>query len=392
MGAILLDVILVIVLLGFLIIGLGRGLWATLGGALGFVVGLAAAFFAIPRVAEWVGEPVWRVVAVVAVAILLVIVGHAIGSAIGGRVGGLFRSPALRVFGSLIGGVLNLAVAAFAIAVLSFSLSAMGFPAVNQQLNQSRVVQTIDAGVPEPIEAWFAEVRSAVTASDIPEIAQLIAPNAAEAPSDTELSEAAESAAASVARVSGVAEQCGQSQTGSGFAVSDNRIVTNAHVLAGITAPTVEMPNGEVLPGRAVYFDPERDLAVLAVDSLESPSLEVSEPLSQGDSGYVMGYPAGGPFSAGAATVQGRDVSVVNNIYGGSPSELEVYQVNADVRQGNSGGPLVSQEGDVAGVVFARAVEGDSVGFAVTAAEAGEVLTSPESFTETVSTGQCVQR
>src|SRR5699024_6802503 len=158
------------------------------------------------------------------------------------------------------------------------------------------------------------------------------------------------------------------------------------------TEPSVEMPNGQVVSGRAVYFDTASDLALLAVEGLDTPPAPVSGPMSSGEQGYVMGYPAGGPFVAGPALVQARAISTVNNIYGGSTSDLEIYQLSADVRQGNSGGPLVDAEGNVAGIVFARAMEGGDVGFALTAAAAGDVLADAGSFTEPVSTGQCVDR
>ena len=392
MGVTLLDVILVIVLIGFLAVGLRKGLWVTVGGAAGFLVGAVAAFFAMPLVAEWVSDPVWRVVAVLAAAVVLVVAGHALGTTAGAEVQRLFRSPTLHTLGSLVGGLVNLVVAAFVIAALSFSVSAMGFPTINQHMKQSAVLQGINSVVPERTEAWFAQLRTAVMESDIPEIAQPLVPSSAELPDDVELTEAAEHSAAAVGRISGVAEHCGQSQTGTGFAISPTRVVTNAHVIAGVAEPSVEMASGEVVTGRTVYFDPAEDLAVLAVDPLDVPALEIGEPADAGATGYVMGFPAGGPFVAGPAIVQARDVSRINDIYGGSPSELEIYQLNADVRQGNSGGPLVDEQGRVIGVVFARAVEGSAVGFALTAQQAGEVLTDPESFTETVSTGQCVDR
>lgn len=391
MGSIALDVILVVVLLGFLIAGLRKGVWATLGGVFGFLVGATAAFFAIPLVASWVPDPLWRVVAVIAAAIVLVAAGHGLGSAAGAEVQRMFNSRAVRGLSSLVGGVVNVVVAMFVIALLSFSISAMGFPTVNQTMKQSTVLSTIDSAVPEQAESWFAQVRSAVLDSDIPEIAQLV-PEPAELPEDQDLNEAGLESAASVGRITGVAEQCGQSQSGSGFAASPTRVLTNAHVIAGVAEPAVEMPDGQVLTGRAVHFDPASDLALIAVDGLDVAPLDVSDGVDVGDSGYVMGYPAGGPFSAGSAVVQARDVSQVNNIYGSSPSSLEIFQLSADVRQGNSGGPLIDASGDVAGVVFARAVEGSNVGFAITADQAGDVLTDPDRYSETVSTGQCTDR
>lgn len=166
----LLDVILLLVLLGFVIGGLARGVWLTVGGAAGFLVGAAAAFFAMPLVAEWVAEPLWRIIAVIGCAIVLVVAGYALGTAAGREVQRMFRSPAVRAISSVIGGVLNLLVALVVIAALSFSVQAMGFPQVNQHINQSVVLQTIDDAVPESLESMFAEVRGTVVDSDIPQI------------------------------------------------------------------------------------------------------------------------------------------------------------------------------------------------------------------------------
>ncbi|RJN32570.1 MarP family serine protease [Nesterenkonia natronophila] len=388
----LLDIILVFVVLLFVLAGFARGVWATVGGAAGFLVGATAAFFAIPLVASWVPDSPWQVVAVIGCVLVLVVAGHALGSAAGAEVQRMFRSPAIRTVSALVGAVVNLAVAFLVIAALSFSVQAMGFPQVNQQMKQSTVLQGINAAMPDQVESVFADLRSTVMASDIPEIAQLLVPEAEEAPVTGELTEAASATVQSVARITGVAQQCGQSQFGSGVAVSPNRVMTNAHVVAGVSEPSVEMPDGQVATARVVHFDPGKDLALLAVDTLNAQPAEVGDAMDPNAEGFVMGYPSGGPFAAGPAVVQARDVSQVNNIYGASAADLEIYQLNADVRRGNSGGPLVDQDGNVAGIVFARALEGNAVGFAVTAEAAGEPLTDPDMFTETVSTGQCLDR
>lgn len=388
----LLDIILAFVVLMFVAAGFARGVWVTVGGAAGFLVGATAAFFAIPIVAAWVPDTPWRVVAVIGCAIVLVVAGHALGSAAGAEVQRMFRSPTLKTLSALVGAAVNLVVALIVIAALSFSVQAMGFPQVNQHIKQSTVIQGINAAMPDQVESMFADVRSTVMASDIPELAQLLVPEAEDAPETGELTEAASATAQSVARITGVAQQCGQSQFGSGVAVSPNRVVTNAHVVGGVSEPSVEMPDGQIATARVVHFDPAKDLALLAVDTLDAPPAPVGDAMAPNESGFVMGYPSGGPFVAGPAVVQARDVSQINNIYGASASELEIYQLNADVRRGNSGGPLVDEEGNVAGIVFARALEGNAVGFAVTADAAGEVISNPDSFTETVSTGQCVDR
>lgn len=388
----LLDVVLLLVVLVFVVSGFARGVWLTVGGAAGFAAGAIAAFFAIPLVAEWVPDPMWRIIAVIGCAVVLVVAGYSLGTAAGGEVKRIFRSPAVRTISSLIGGVLNLFVSLAVIAALSFSVQAMGFPQVNQHIKQSAVLQAIDSAMPERVEALFASVRGSVVESDIPQIAQLLVPETDEVPEADELTEAAAATSQSVGRISGVAQQCGQSQSGSGVVVAPNRVATNAHVIAGVSEPSVEMPDGQVVSGRAVYFDTDKDLALLAVEGLNTPPAPVGGTMSTGEQGYVMGYPSGGPFVAGSAVVQARAESTVNNVYGSSTSNLEIYQLGADVRQGNSGGPLVDAEGNVAGIVFARALEGGEVGFALTAEAAGDALADAGSFTDGVSTGQCVDR
>lgn len=386
------DVVLVVILLLFFVAGARMGLWVTVGSLAGFVIGAAAAFFAIPIVASWVDDPRWRMLAVIAAALVLVFTGQGVGAAVGREIHRLFRSPTLRTLGSLIGGAVNAAVAAVVILALSFSVSALGSPTLNQQTEESRVLDGISAAVPDPAEAWFAQLRTVVMQVDIPELAEPLVPHTDSSPAEQDLTAAAEESAQAVARITGVAEQCDQTQSGSGFLISSTRVVTNAHVVAGVESPTVELPSGERATGRIVHFDTERDLALLAVDEVSTAPVSVGDPLDAGDAAFVMGYPGGGPFSAGPAEVQARGESSVNDIYRDGASVHEIYQLSADVRQGNSGGPVVDPDGDVVGVVFAKAMEGEDVGFALTAQEAGQVLTAPEGFGETVSSGQCVER
>ena len=105
MDVTLLDVILVLALLGFLISGLRKGVWITVGGIAGFLLGAVAAFFAIPLIAGWVADPLWRMIAVIGAAVMLVVAGHALGSTAGAEVQRMLRSPTVRTLGSLIGSV-----------------------------------------------------------------------------------------------------------------------------------------------------------------------------------------------------------------------------------------------------------------------------------------------
>ena len=215
---------------------------------------------------------------------------------------------------------MNLVVAALVMSMLAFSISSLGVPFVSQQLAESRVIRFIDGLTPNPVKTTMAQLRSAVIGDGIPRLIegigqeqQVAVPNAN---TDTP---ALNRAAGSVLKIAGTAFQCGQNQTGTGFVVSPGRVVTNAHVVAGVSQPVVEVPGGGAMPGRVVYFDGKRDLAVLAVDGLPTAPLPLSPDLPAGSTAAFAGYPHGGPFQSKPATVQDISTVLVPDIYGNNP-------------------------------------------------------------------------
>jgi S1-C subfamily serine protease len=199
-----------------------------------------------------------------------------------------------------------------------------------------------------------------------------------------------ERAAASVARVSGNAYACGRGSSGTGFVIAEDRVVTNAHVVAGVDTPIVELPGVTAREGRVVYFDPVDDLAVIAVDDLGAAVLPFSPTLAAGDAAVVQGYPYGGPFTMVSAGVQSVGTATVPDVYDRSWNPREIYALQATVRPGNSGGPLLTADGAVAGVVFARAENDEDLGYAMTMAELTPVAARAPSLRDTVSSGSCV--
>ncbi|CDJ99316.1 Trypsin-like serine protease, typically periplasmic, contain C-terminal PDZ domain (fragment) [Microbacterium sp. C448] len=204
---------------------------------------------------------------------------------------------------------------------------------------------------------------------------------------DPELAEAA----ASVARITGVAYACGLSSSGSGFVIGADRVVTNAHVVAGVDRPVVELPGREARDGRVVYFDPIGDIAVIAVDDLDAEPLDVVPVLPAGSSAAVQGYPHGGPFESMSAAVLAVGTVPVPDIYDESSNLREIYTLEANVRPGNSGGPLLTADGDVAGLVFARGGEQESRGYASTSTELAPIVEGAAGWQSPVSSGSCTR-
>ena len=175
-------------------------------------------------------------------------------------------------------------------------------------------------------------------------------------------------------KITGSAPACNQQQSGSGFVISGDRVLTNAHVVSGVTQPVVLAPNGQALSGRVTYFDPKRDLAVIAVSGLTASPLTVAASPAVGATGVIAGYPFGGPFSEGGARVVQSGAVTVPDVTGGGRTSRQIAAIAADVEQGNSGGPLLSTSGRVIGIVFAKSTSQSDLGYAMTPDEFGFVV------------------
>jgi S1-C subfamily serine protease len=385
------DILIAVLLVAALVTGLRMGLFSALGALCGLVAAGLAAPWVLPLLAGAVVDHAWRPTAVVAGAVALLALGAAVGAALGGVIRRGADRLRLRIVERLLGGVLSLVAAALAIALTGAGVASAGIPVVSSAVASSSLLRTVDRATPPPVAEAMARLHSAVLGDTVlPTISGLLGD--AQAPSaegvDTDDPEL-RAAAGSVARIHGVAYACGRSATGSGFVAAEDRIVTNAHVVAGMETPIVELPGEPARDGRVVYFDPVDDLAVIAVDVDASP-LPMVDPLRAGDAAAVQGYPYGGPFRTEPAGVAAVGAAPIADIYGGAPAPREIYALTAEVHPGNSGGPVLTGDGAVAGVVFARDEVQASVGYAMSTAELRPVLEQLGSATQAVPTGECV--
>ena len=438
LGLTWLDVLLIIGLAMLLVQGHRRGLWVVLGNLVGLVGGAAIAFYALPEVAKVVTAPQWRWAALIATLVLLVAAGQYVGAAIGEAIRLRVNLPALRLVDRLLGALAAGLAGALVLWLVAFSIAASGSTAVTREVTRSRVIAALDTVMPDSLLAWAARSRSAVADLDVLPELELPAPvpetdggvraapapaatpglpSAASSPSDTATSAppptsaapsatttapasststaapstpAASSASAAVVRLTGTAAQCNQVQSGSGVAVAPDRVLTNAHVVLGVDAPTVTDRARGVHAARIVHLDTAHDLAVLAVDDADLPVMPVGAELTGGASASVLGYPDGGPFASTPATVQAVGEVPLGDVLTGAASMVDVYTLAADIRHGYSGGPVVDTAGNLAGLVFARAPGSDAVGYALTADTIAPVVAAAPGMTATVPSGDCV--
>jgi S1-C subfamily serine protease len=194
----------------------------------------------------------------------------------------------------------------------------------------------------------------------------------------------AEAVAASVVKVEGVA--CRKVQDGTGFVVSDDLLVTNAHVVAGERATEVIRNDGRRFDATVVLFDPDRDLALLHTSGLARAPLPLGN-ADVGDVGGVFGHPRGEPLRIAPFQVARFINAVGRNIYGTTLVERAVLEAAADLAPGDSGSPLVSPEGEVVGVTFAIARDRPGVAYALDTRELLAALAAPRGV---VGTGACI--
>jgi S1-C subfamily serine protease len=389
----LLDVLVVIVLLVYLSEGWRNGFLRSLAAIVGLLAGATLAFFSIPLVGAIIPDPFWRTFLVVSIAVALILLGAMAGAAVGRVIQRRGERHPLRPLERVGGAVANLVVGALITALIGGSVASLGVPVLSQAVSNSWVLQAINTVTPEPLTAALARLRSAVLAQGLPVISGgfggiTTSPGVPQVATDTA---ALSAAAASVVRINGTAYACGQNQSGSGFVISRDRIVTNAHVVAGVQQPVIQAPDGQTLDGRVVYFDPDNDLAVISVTGLRATALGLSDPLSVGAKAVIDGYPFGGPFTSGGAQVLARSNESVQNIYSSKRTVRELYTLAADIEPGNSGGPLLAANGTIAGIVFAKSSDDAHLGYAMTDTLLAPVVQRAPTLSTAVSSGACVR-
>jgi len=194
----------------------------------------------------------------------------------------------------------------------------------------------------------------------------------------------------SVLKIRGT-NDCGRGVEGSGFVFSQDRLMTNAHVVAGVDDPDVEVGD-DTVPATVVEYDPELDIAVLEFDSGSVPLLPFNDPGSPAkskDDVAILGYPEDGPFDVRAARIRDQQRLSSPDIYGDGKVIRDVYSLRGLVRPGNSGGPIVSSAGEAVGVVFAASVTDEDTGYALTAAAVAQAAARGVTSNDEVSTGDC---
>lgn len=370
-----------------------------LGSALSFagvVLGAVAGVLLAPHIVSHIAAPRAKLFAALFLILALVVVGEVAGVVLGRAVRGAIRNRPIRTVDSVIGVAVQLMVVLTAAWLLATPLTqSKDQPELAAAVRGSRVLAEVNEVAP----TWLKEVPKRLSAllntSGLPAVLEPFSrtPIVAVASPDPALAQnpVVAATAASVVKVRSEAQSCRKLLEGTGFVVSQaGWVMTNAHVVAGSNSVSVEA-NGKSFPAKVVSYDPQVDIAILAVPELPSAPLPFDvTPAKTGTDVVVLGYPGGGNFTATPARI--RELIKLNgpDIYR-SPQSVtrDVYTIRANVEQGDSGGPLIDLNGRVLGVVFGAAVDDADTGFVLTSEEVSGEL-AKVGATQPADTGACV--
>lgn len=388
------DAITLLLIVVALILGWRSGAIPQITGLLGAIGGGAVAILALPYLAEPLSgiDPAFRPVVVLLGLVGAVAIGESLGGAVGRAVAGRLGNGVLGATDRTVGAGLGV-IQALLIVWLAGSLLAEGpLPRLAETAGGSTAVRTMTAILPPATEIAVG-LGGWLDTTGLPDVFVGFEPLPAppvDRPSDPAARAIAAVAAASMLKVS--AATCGYSSVGTGFAVAPGYVVTNAHVVAGASVGGVRVnAGGRVLDAVPVLFDPKLDVALLRVAGLRAVALSfASKDPGRGALGATLGYPGGGPLTILPAAVAGRYPAIGHDIYGQNQVRRQILELRAAIDRGDSGGPLILEDGTVGGVVFAEARTSPDVGYALSATEVAHRIEPGIGLTAVVGTGSCV--
>jgi S1-C subfamily serine protease len=391
----LLDLILIVLAVAFAVAGYRQGFIVGVLSFAGFLGGAAIGAVFAPSIARAL---VHQQTKQALVAIIVVFLAAMIGQLVAAAVGAALRSRVSWRTATFLDSAAGAAVSMLSVLLIAWLIGSAlvnaPFATISSQVNRSVVLQGVDGVMPPSAKTMFSDFRSLLASGPYTQVFGALGAGQAltvAAPDPRVLSSAGLlSSRDSIVKVNGSATSCQKTIEGSGFVFAPDHVLTNAHVVAGVDQnQTVTTRLGAHFPARVVFFDPEKDVAVLYVPGLNAAPLTFAGPASQGADAIVAGYPENHPFTVVAARIDLDQTANAPDIYQSRNVTRQIYSVRALVQPGNSGGPLLAPDGQVDGVVFAAAVGVKDTGFALTASEVTSDAQAGRNATAAVSTHGC---
>ncbi len=390
----MIDLIIVVLALLFAANGFRQGLILSVASFVGFFGGSVVGSQLAGPVANAVSVSLFaRVFLALLVVLGVAFLGQLAAVWAGQRLRQRLTWRPARYADALLGSVVSALAVLLVAWMVATPLASSAFPSLARDVRESTLVGAVDQAVPSPVRSLYDSLRDLIDRRGLPDVLDPLTPTiVTDVPTpDPALANdpTVVAASAAVVKITGVAPDCSRRVDGSGFVYAEDRVMTNAHVLAGVRDPEVNL-DGQRLPATTVFVDEQLDIAVLAVPDLSvAPLVFATIALDTGADAIITGYPGGGPLYVGPARIRDRSIIAGPDFRNTTTVEREVYSLRGDVRAGNSGGPLLDTDGTVLGVVFASAVDDPNTGYALTAAAVSEAAAAGVGAGEPVATGAC---
>jgi S1-C subfamily serine protease len=385
-----LDWCLVLIVIAYALSGYWQGFitgaFATIGLLLGGLVGIWLA----PHLLGEADPSLWVSLAALFVVLVCASFGQAVLQYAGTRVRDQITWQPVRALDAVGGALLSVVAVLIVTWMLGVAVSGSRIPGIGPMVRDSSVLTSVNDVMPAQAQGLLRQFDRVVGSSFFPRYLEPFAPEriieVSPAPGNVVHDPEVEQAELSVFKIRGN-NRCGDGIEGSGFLYSPHRLMTNAHVVAGVTEPKVRVGTRDV-DAKVIYYNSDIDVAVLDVD-LEAPVVHFDTHGAAKQAAVILGYPNDGPFDAQPARIRAEQRLRSPDIYGRGTVTREVFSLRGLVRPGNSGGPLVSRSGEVLGVIFAASVSDKQTGYALTADQVAGAAERGISASGKVSSGNC---
>jgi S1-C subfamily serine protease len=386
-----LDWCLVVLTLAYALSGYWQGFITGACATAGLLLGGLAGIWLAPLLLGDAAPSMWVSLGALFVVLVMASVGQAMLQYVGTKLRERLTWQPIRAVDAVGGAALSVAAVLVVAWGLGVAISGSRIPGISPQVRDSQILVTVNKVMPVQAQQALRSFNNVVGSSFFPRYLEPFAreriisvPRAERRVlRDPEI----RAAANSVFKVRSN-NRCGSGVEGTGFLYAPEKLMTNAHVVAGVTEPMVQVGT-KSLRGTVVYYNPDVDIAVLDVPGLDGPTIRFDLAGKENQQGAALGFPQDGPFNAQPVRIRSDQRLRSPDIYGNGTVTRHVFSLRGLIRPGNSGGPVVSSQGRVLGVVFAASVSDKDTGYALTADQVRRAAAVGLSSEEKVSSGNC---